>query len=277
LATATVAAFVLAVAVLTLWRLGREAVSWLADQPEYQARFSEIVLENPPPNWFKGGSPAFLERVRHLAGWSESISMIETTPIRVRLAYRRPVAYVQLGNGEQWLIDREATILPLEDVDDDHLGPLIKIVGRGLKPPADPVPGVVWKQGVPGAASPDRAILAAASTAAFLLDAQSGSSTPRIESIITSDFESRGLFLRTDRGVFVWWRSPPRQEENTEPTADQKWAMLTAWVNSKADPSVPDRDYIAFSRKGLYQICTHEQHPHRLPRPFPADPENEPH
>src|SRR3954452_23933894 len=42
-------------------------VRWLHGQPEYQVTFGAIVLDPPPPAWYRGESAVFLERVRQAA------------------------------------------------------------------------------------------------------------------------------------------------------------------------------------------------------------------
>ncbi len=264
-------------------RLLGQAAHWLGRQPAYQIAFREIELVDKPPPWFKGDDPAFLESVRKAAGMPERISTLETKPrellaafkeapwvddaiqavyalgkIQVRLVYKRPVAYVQLEGGDQFLVDARATVLAPEDVDSERLGPLVKILGVGLERPLDPRPGVVWKS----AHGPDPRIVAAAKLAGFLVQATRPQSPIQIPRIIVTDFVRRGLWVETDSGVVVWWRSAPGDEEPGEPPARLKWSMLTDWAGSRPPEPLPQDDYMAFSSKGLEQKCSHPGRPH---------------
>lgn len=276
-----------AVAFMLGKRLIAQATLWLGRQPAYQVAFREIELVAKPPTWFKGGEPAFLEGVRKAAGMPERFSTLETSPdqllaafkeapwvedaiqatytlgrVQVRLVYQRPVAYVQLAGGDQFLVDSRATVLDPEDVDSERLGPVAKILGTGIERPIDPRPGVVWKSDHAGTVGPDRSIVAAARLAGFLAQ-QDAASTFKIARIVVSDFERRGLFVETDRGLVVWWQSAPGDELPGEPAAAAKWSMLADWAGSRGDEVLPDGDYIAFSSNGLVQKCPHPEGPHR--------------
>lgn len=274
------------------WVVGKRLVAWaalwLGRQSGYQVAFRDVVLEEPPPPWFKGGEPAFLEGVRRAAGMPESFSTLETTPsqllaafkeapwveealqatyapgkVRVRLVYQRPAAYVQLVGGEQYLVDAKATVLAPEDVDSERLGPMIRVLGTEIARPIDPRPGVVWKSDRAGSVGPDPSIVAAARLAGFLVQNPSSAPGLRIDRIIVSDFERRGLFMETALGVMIWWRSAPGAEAADEPDAQAKWAALTAWAASPTTEPLPDQDYITFTSKGLLQVCPHPGRPHR--------------
>ncbi len=279
---------ILGVLAVVGYRVVSQASGWLQQQPDYQVAFSSIELEEPPPRWFKGGKAAFLEQVRKAAGLPRAISRLTTTPdqllaafreapwvleasrvvfdqdrIKVALRYRQPVAYVQLDRGEQRLVDAAGNVLQPEDVDPEPLDPLIRIIGTGLKPPADARTGVVWKTLSTGVLEPDRRIVAAAKTAGFLAAARKSTSKLAIESIIVSDFDRRGLFLQTDLGILVWWRSAPGSEKGTEPLASEKWVVLEEWAATRKPVPIPPLDYMAFSGKALVQVCPHEGRPHR--------------
>ncbi len=267
-------------------RIVGHAAFWLARQPTYQVSFREIELVEEPPAWFKGGERAFLEGVRKAAGMPERFSTLETSPdqllaafreapwveeaiqatyslgrVQVRVVYQHPAAYVQLEGGDQYLVDSRATVLAPDDVDSEHLGPIARILGTGLGPPIDSRPGVVWKSEHAGSIGPDPRIVAAARLAGFL-ERQANPRTPRIARIIVSDFEKRGLFVETDRGLVIWWRSAPGDERPDEPTAATKWAMLAAWASARATESLPEGDYMAFASKGLVQKCSHPGRTH---------------
>src|SRR5262249_50328102 len=132
----------------------RASIAWLQSQAPYQILFKDIQLVESPPAWYRGGTAAFLESVRRNAHESASLPLLGLTPKRVKLAFlqnawvdgvlrvgyppqgisvemrfRHPVARVRVSRAEQFLVDEQAIILPLQDVDLERLGPLIDIVG----------------------------------------------------------------------------------------------------------------------------------------------------
>jgi hypothetical protein len=291
-------ALLLSAGVATLLALGYlaslatvAAVGWLHRQPFYQLPIDQIRLEPGPPLWYRGGRDAFLEGIRRSGHQTKPIGRLDLTPdklaaifkncpwieevrvtyppdgITVHLRYREPVAYVQIFQGEQLLVDSQGTILPPGDVDETKLDParLTRITAQHLESPADPTPGVTWKSKTAETDSPrpDQRILAAAKLAAFLRDQTQRQSRPdllalRVGEIIVTDFENRGLFLLNDEGQIIWWRSAPGEERPGEPTAVEKWKILRKWGESSKRRLLPERDYWRFSQTELYAACPHD-------------------
>ncbi len=271
------------------------AVAWLHRQPYYQLPFNKIRLEPGPPPWYRGGRDAFLEAVRRSARQSTPIPRLDTPPgeiaglfrnyhwvldaqvgyppggIAVHVRYRQPVAYVQLSQGEQLIVNEKGTILPPAEVDESQLGPrrLTRITGQALQPPADLTPGVSWKFKTEPNAIPreDRSIIAAAKLAGYLRDKEELNSTQnspalRIGEIIVSDFGVRRLFVLNDEAQVIWWREAPGEERPGEPKADEKWDMLRKWGESSAKHSLPEGDFWKFSGTEVVPVCTHRGEPH---------------
>lgn len=271
------------------------AVGWLHRQPYYQLAFDRIRLEPEPPGWYRGGKPAFLEAVRRSARQTKPISRLETAPaeiaalfrnyhwveeahvryppggIAVQLRYRRPVAYVQLSQSDQIVVDEKGTILPPADVNESQFEPhrLPRIWGENLPPPADATPGVSWKSpsGTDGIARQDQRIIAAAKLAGYLRDQKRlgsarGLSALRIGEIIVTDFHKRQLWVLNDENQMIWWRNAPGEEAPGEPKADEKWEMLRKWGESAGKRSLPAGDYWAFSPTAIVPVCCCPGHPH---------------
>jgi len=276
--------------------LTRAAADWLHHQPKYQLPFDQIRLATKPPVWYRGGTHEFLERVRRDAGESEQISLLEVTPERLAVAfkkhpwvedvvkvakgpgrvvvdlrYRRPVAWVNLPGGQQQIVDDKGIILSPEDMDVDQLGPVIKISADGLTAPSDARAGVVWKSKASATEieEVEPRIQAAAKLAGFLLtetrvrDSQAAPAL-RIVEIVVTDLASGGLFMMNAEGTWIWWEIAPGEEGPGKLSADQKWAMLVHWQQTTRARALAERDYWAFSQKGLYQVCPHS--PSHQPR-----------
>jgi hypothetical protein len=274
----------LAMAIALVW-LGswamRSTLDWLAVQPPYQIPFNQIHLVNPPPPWFLGGKDALLEGVRKSAGEPETISVLQVSPerlamsfkkyawvegvkvsyapgqIEVELRYHQPVAWVQLSSTDQIVIDEKGDILPAENVDVPKLGATIKVTGRGLSAPSDRRPGVVWKvRDETRLEKVDERISAAAKLASFLLhepqhgDAQR-SNALRVHDIIVTEFSGRGLFVITAENVEICWGDAPGDEPTGHPTAAEKWDMLRRWEQTEPTRSLVVGDYWAFSSDGV--------------------------
>jgi hypothetical protein len=273
-------AMAIALVFLGLWAT-HSTLDWLAVQAPYQIPFKQIHLVNPPPPWFLGGKDALLEGVRKSAGEPETISVLQVSPerlamsfkkyawvegvkvsyapglIEVELRYHQPVAWVQLSSTDQIVIDAKGDILPAENVDVPKLGTVIKVTGRGLSAPSDRRPGVVWKvRDETNFEKVDERISAAAKLAGFLVqnpqhgDAQR-SNALRVEHIIVTDFSGRGLFVITTENVEICWGHAPGDEPAGQLTATEKWAMLRRWEQTEKTRSLAEGDYWAFSSEGL--------------------------
>jgi hypothetical protein len=286
-------------------RARRASLDWLAIQPQYQVRFDEIQLVDcagrpaEPPRWYRGGARAFLENVRLEAREREGVSLLSFTPdrlslalekyawvedvirvvyhpggIHVELRYRQPVAWVQLRDGDQIVVDEEATILRASDVDVAELGRVIKIRGdladRGLARPSELRYGVKWKsRGTRGDLDRvDERILAAAKLAAFLM----GGSRPtegeksaalRLIQIDVTSFRPHGLLVYNAEGAAIWWGDAPGAERPETLSADEKWAMLRRWAQTTHDRFLETGDLWRFTRDGVKFVCTHTPASHR--------------
>jgi hypothetical protein len=258
---------------------------WLHGQPQYRLRFLEIVLEPPPPAWYRGGAAGFLERVRARVQRPETVSLLDEdlgelrrdfrydawvkkvdkvevrAPARspgdrrllVRLVYRKPVAVARRSAAPEVILDGDGVILAGADIDRDAAGPLIVINGEGLAPPVDPRPGEVWKSndGSGGLAQGDPRVLGAARLADFLTSVQVGAARApavRFESIYATD--PRGLWARTAEKTWILWGEPPGAETPGRLRAEEKWAMLRNRVDHRLGALVLERadaDYWEFS------------------------------
>jgi hypothetical protein len=291
------------------YRVKRATLNWLAHQPQYQLPFDRIELAAEIPRWYLGGSRAFLERVRRGAGEPETVAVLDVSPDRLALAfkkyawveevnkvaygsgriridvrYRQPVARVQLRGGEQKIVDRHGIILPAEDIDVAMLGQVITITGDvrygGLAAPADARAGVIWKS--PGDGSGrfrvDERIVAACKLAAFLLQdqqAKDGQRYPalRLSEIIVTDFyvHGRGLFVVNDERATIRWGDAPGDTPVGMLSAEEKWAILRQWRETTRSRFLEREDYWSFSKRGLDHVCPHRTDPHR-PKEFSERP-----
>jgi hypothetical protein len=204
--------------------------------------------------------------------WVEDVARVTYSPgrISVDLRYRQPVAWVSIPRGQQRIIDEKGIILPVEDVDVEPLGALIKITGDGLLEPADPRPGVIWKAKAYTieADQPDPKILAAARLAGFLRDPDRlalAAAYPalRMLEIIVSDYGRRRLFVMNAEGAEIWWDDAPGREPAGKPGAVDKWRMLVDWRESNRARFLEEGDFWAFTRKGLSFNCPHPSSRHQ--------------
>lgn len=258
------------------------AVQWLQDQPRYQLPFGDVRLPEPPPESFKGGTPAFLERVRRNAKEPEVVALLKLDPVRLRnafksfpwvaevgaierppgelivhLKYRRPVAKVNVAGAGQFVLDREGCLLPLEDVDVERVGRLIWIVGRDLTAPRGDRAGTIWKTAAvdsPAEEAIDRGVVQAAGLAGFFLDPTREAEAPadaRVYAVTVA--ESRGnptLFVETERKVQILWGRGPGDEEPGELTAEEKWEFLLRQARRGLEQK-DSRDLWVFNRSGM--------------------------
>ena len=263
----------------------RLAVHWLHQQPQYQLRFLDIKLAEPPPAWFRGGAEAFLKQVRDNVGeaeilpvmelpsdriehdfklfhWVDDVRRVEYPPqgITVHLVYKQPVAIIPLPAGDMAVLDRSGHLLPVDDIDTEMLGPLIKVTGLGLAPSTENRPGKAWKSSAPGAegARLERCVRGAASLAAFLIEparANEAAAVPalRVLSIVATD--PRGLFVQTDDAM-IFWGENPGEETIGNLGSEEKWDILRKWAKTVPRRSLPGRDYWAFSRSELKPVET---------------------
>ena len=268
---------------------GRNAHSWLGEQPPYQVPFESIVLDPPPPAWYRGGQAGFLREVRRASRmpetipvlglkedelkrafennspWIEKVQRVHYRPlgVTVRPVYRRPVALVETSSHHVYLVDASGIILPHQDLDTD-LGRFVKdrglleINGVGLSDPWDPRPGLAWQPG-PGAtdAVPGNELIpAAARLAGFLIEhIRSLDVTSQhalgIRYINPMDPLGRGLFLKNDEDTPILWGPAPGEEGPGSLTAEEKWEKLREWSKRGRPKPIPTDDYWEITATGL--------------------------
>lgn len=278
----------LAATVLVGKELLHLAMKWLHQQPEYQLRFLDIELSPPPPAWFRGGAEAFLRQVKEnrkeddllpileleperiasdfkLFPWVDDVSRVEFPPqcIKVHLAYKKPVAVMAMPTGEKIVLDGQGHMLPTSDIDDEKLGPLIKINGTGLVHSPGNRPGDIWKSAaLPREADKqERGVLGAARLAAFLAEPSRASKAAALPALrfwtiyATDPPYDRGLFVRSAEDTILWG-SGPGEEAPGEPNAEEKWLMLEKWANNSARSSLLPGNFWAFSRTELRPVET---------------------
>ncbi|MBV8488540.1 MAG: hypothetical protein JO161_09705 [Planctomycetaceae bacterium] len=272
------------------------AVEWLQRQPEYQLRFLDIELSPPPPPWFRGGAEAFLRQVKEnrreddflpiltlepgriasdfkLFPWVEDVPRIEYPPqsIKVHLVYKKPVATMTLPTGERIVLDGQGHLLPTTDIDEEKLGPLIKIAGTGLVHSPGNRPGEVWKSAAlpPEAGKQEHAVLGAARLAAFLSEPSRASKAATLPALrfwaiyATDPPYDRGLFVRSEEDI-VLWGSSPGEKTTGEPDAEEKWTILEKWATNARRSSLPPGSFWTFSRSELRPVETNRGR--RVPR-----------
>jgi hypothetical protein len=273
------------------YRAGIAAVAWLGEQPAYQVPFRSIVLDPPPPTWYRGGSAGFLENVRQrarmpetipllkfndreledvfkLSPWTQEVLKITRRPLglTIRLNYHRPVAIVPTPSHQEYLVDRSAIILPLEEVDRERLEhdhDLIRIDGEGLMDPLDPQPGLAWKPqpGLTDIAAGNHHIADAAEVAYFLeekshsLDRVANPSL-NIRSINPMDKhpEYRGQFLCNAESTYILWGEAPGQEGPKSLGAEEKWKKLVEWSRTEKNRILPYRHYWEITAAGVVHV-----------------------
>ncbi len=273
------------------YRAGIAAVAWLGDQAAYQLPFRSIVLDPPPPAWYRGGSVQFLENVRRRAGmpetipllkfkanelqdvfklspWTQEVVQITYRPLglTIRLNYHRPVAIVVTSSHQEYLVDRSAIILPLQEVDRERLQRdlgLIRIEGDGLSDPLDPQPGIVWKPkgGLHDIALGNEHIADAAEVAGFLAEKmhsldKDANPALNIRSInpMDEDKEYRGQFLSNAESTYILWGEAPGKEDSRSLGAEEKWKKLCEWSQTEKNRILPYRHFWKITSAGLIHV-----------------------
>jgi hypothetical protein len=148
-------------------------------------------------------------------------------------------------------------MLPIEDVDLEAMGPLIRITG--LAPPYQPRPGRAWmteddSDGRGGASAQARGM---ARLAAFLL-AELGreprpiSSALRPVAIHVMHQDTKDIvYVENAEKTLILWAEPPGQETPGQPTASQRWTELHDWQKRRPAEPVLRPYYLDFSRDGI--------------------------
>lgn len=171
--------------------------------------------------------PKLIDKVQHafaVQTWVASVKRItKQHPARVvvELEYRRPVAMVEVMQGEErglLPVDAEGVLLPPEDFSANQVKKYLRIA-CGPTQPQGPV-GTSWG---------DARITAAASIAASLGELWQKLQLYRI--VYTGDDANSApsFDLVTRDGSKVIWGHAPGQEASGEATASEKVAQLAAW------------------------------------------------
>ncbi len=259
----------------------QSALHWIDGQPPYLLDFRQIELDPPPPPYIKTGAAGLLKQVWAGSGRPRTLRVLELDPaglardfarespwvkavervecrdrnrVLVRLVYRRPVAYLLLGNGPRQTtcyLDGDGVVLPRDDLDPAAAGPLIWLT--------DLVPagtgGVVGEakpgqalQVTGGRASPEKtanqAVLASIRLAAFLQHQGATRAPMQVRAIHA---RPRGLWIETAETVFILWGSAPGSEPSGEPPALQKWTLLGQWLEQhRVHDEVPYPKHLTF-------------------------------
>lgn len=262
---------------LLISSFANSAQRWLNHQPQHQLAFREIELVPPPPPWYQGDTPVFLDRVREAAAlkadsfpvlevppqelkrvfglycWVERVLRVEKRyPNRViiSLEYRKPVAIPESASG--LLLDGNGVFLPVKDVERAALPTPIPIRASGK--PYNPRPGEKWKQGDPekGPVETKELAVKAARLAAFLQTARTAikpdRSAPSV--LLIHAKEEGGLWVLWEK-TWVHWHHAPGDEETGEPGADAKWTALGEWFGQHGAREVAFPEYLAFTRAGI--------------------------
>ncbi len=265
----------------------RSMETWLHRQTVHRLDFGAIELDPPPPGWIKGGRAALLEQVRADRAHLKSVSMLELSldalltdfrrnpwisraegaardypnRVRVRLAYREPVASVRTEHRGTWIVDREAVVLPADEVDTARAGRLVTIVARD--PAGEPVAGLVWPgdpaemaPARPGAPSP---LLLAANLAGFLKDRsrdRADSANPPVPEFVVFARDEprsiRGLYVVLEGGTHVYWSGLADLDDPSAPGDTEKWRRLVDRAGRDGGLRVRPRDeFFDFNREGI--------------------------
>jgi hypothetical protein len=260
--------------------------TWVSEQPPYQIPFGAVLLDPPPPVWYRGGSTAFLEDVRRRASMPATISMLKITKeelkgvfqrspwieeveqvidrplgLTIRLKYLVPVAIVETSGGKKYPVDGSAIILPDDVIDQAQLGQdrlIIGIKGERLLDPRNAQPGLPWKPrpGAADVAPGNDQIPSAAKLAQFLaerLRSIDRTSHPALNILYINpmDVDSRGLFLWNAESTYILWGGAPGQEQPGELSAEKKWENLRVWSESETKRTIPEGHFWKITAAGL--------------------------
>lgn len=249
---------------------------WLHHQPQYQLAFREIELVPPPPPWYQGDAPVFLDRVREAASlqadkfpvlevppqelkrvfglycWVERVLRVEKrypNHVIVALEYRKPVAIPE--NIKGLLLDASGVFLPLTDVERAALPTLIPIRASGKA--YNPRPGEKWKKGDPakGPLETNELAVNASRLAAFLQTARASlKAEQKAPDVLAIHARDDGIWVLWEK-AWVQWHAAPGDEKIGEPGADAKWTFLCEWFQHHGVSEVAYPEYLAFAKTGI--------------------------
>ncbi len=265
-------------------RVVRLTKSYVDAGPTYHLTYGEIHLDPPPPAWFRGGSVAFLEQVLGGSGEFRSFSALDFDPdhlrllfklspwvervsgvtkahpnrVTVRLHYREPVAIERLDDeSERTVIDRDAVLLPREDVDPDFLERLVRL--SRFERPAEPRPGQLWSQMDPKSGIPVRneRVLAAARLAAYFRERLSLEPTtpPPLPRLYIHAWGECGLYAQVGADLMFRWAEARRNTPSDGLTPEAKWDLLRKFVRERPQAGDQPVSYWKFTGHGVEQIA----------------------
>jgi hypothetical protein len=283
-AVAAVAVLALAAALGT--QAVRSVIAYVHAHPSYQLSFREVVLDPPPPPWFRGGAEAFLENVwsppneprtfstldldkKRLSllflncAWVQKLLRVTVghpNRITVRLEYREPVAVASCPDGSEAWVDREGVLLPPDDIDREAVGPIVGL--HGFPPPSELRFGEVWSRVEPrwGTSQPEPLVEEAAALAGFLRTRLNdiAESLPRKPSAVVQLHGERGLIVQITYGelipdsLLIYWGSDPLADGFVRDFNDQqKWTMLRDWIRRTAPGHEGKPTLLRFTRQGV--------------------------
>lgn len=168
--------------------------------------------------------------------WVDEVRLVKKSfpaTIQVELAYRQPVAMIEVPQG-LYPVDIRSVLLPPADFSAAQAATYPLIQGVRSAP-----------LGGPGSAWGDPVVLQSARLAATL---GANWKTLQLEAIVcpkVSTSESPGVFTLASRGSHILWGKPPGTDDPGEPTTAQKVGRLEKYI----------ADYGAFDRpRGPYEI-----------------------
>jgi hypothetical protein len=281
---ALIAVVGLALLLLAGSSLSRSLVSWLHARDEYQVRIEDIEIVPPVPPWIRGGREALLRAVFPGRSPLESISSLDVrldeslkafrldpwiagadraerafpNKLRFFVSYREPVAWIRADHQAEtsYAVDRESKVLPREEIDEDHAE--IPIVIIADKPGSKPRPGIDWPEAVESGIKPGsdrRVTVAEAAELATSLRAgmrrdRDVPGLPGSAFIFANEYANeypKGLLVRFEGKVHVYWGDSDRRKSPSEPTDAEKWAILTAEIRGSAGRAVAKpNEYLIF-------------------------------
>jgi hypothetical protein len=259
----------------------RWGVAYVHAQPLYQLTYGEIVLDPPPPGWYRGGAGTFLDHVWQQSQHPKTFSLLDVEPDRltllfkryawvrevvrvekrhpnrviVRLEYREPVA-CDWKTGT--VIDRDGVILPVGDFDREAVSPLVGLVE--FSPSDETRPGLCWGRADPhheGICLPDERVAVAARLADFLKPRLKSLSDvlPKKHVVYVQDWDKQGLCVQviadgSDALVFEWYE-PDVPPAVLKKSPDEKWTMLCDWVRRSPPGDGRKWIYLKFTESGV--------------------------
>jgi hypothetical protein len=138
-------------------------------------------------------------------------------------------------------------ILPLDDILPQGVKSPVQIVGKGIRPPYQPRPGVSWNEAKEGdqLTRVNSKVASAARLARWLHDKLSKSTelSPALRFEVVNVDPNGYQFIMNVEKAYVFWGESPGSEPKGELTAAEKWELIESWV--KANKGIQEK-YPAF-------------------------------